>query len=75
MEYEKNPVKAIRKKCLECSGDYINEVKECPVVECAVWPFRMGKNPFRKVTPMSEEHKQKLLEGNRRYREEKIETR
>ena len=55
VEYEKNPVKAIRKKCLECSGDYIKEVENCPVVECAIWPFRFGKNPYRKIVLSDEE--------------------
>lgn len=71
----KNPLKAIRAKCLDCSGDYINEVRECPVTDCALYPFRMGKNPFRKPRQLSEEAKQKLMEANRKYRAEKIEIR
>lgn len=39
------PVKAIRKKCLDCSGDSHKEVRECIISDCPLHPFRMGKNP------------------------------
>lgn len=42
-----SPLKAIRAKCLDCSCNQINEVKLCPVTNCALYPFRFGKNPFR----------------------------
>lgn len=41
------PLKAIREKCLDCSAQQPSEVKHCPVTTCALWPFRMGKNPNR----------------------------
>ena len=44
----KSPVKAIRAKCLECSCESAGEVKDCPVTDCALYPFRFGKNPFIK---------------------------
>ena len=37
-----NPLKAIRAKCLDCCGQYINEVKYCVIPDCPLWPFRMG---------------------------------
>lgn len=43
-----NPVKAIRAKCLDCCSGSVNEVKLCPCETCALWPFREGKNPYRK---------------------------
>ncbi len=55
-----NPVKAIRAKCLDCSGENAIEVAECPIQRCPLWPFRAGKNPYRK--PMSEEQRDKLRE-------------
>ena len=42
------PVKSIRKKCLDCSGGSVKEVRECEITDCALYPFRMGKNPNRK---------------------------
>ncbi len=39
------PVKSIRKKCIDCSGGSLKEVRECVIPDCALFPFRMGKNP------------------------------
>jgi len=39
------PMKAIRAKCLDCSGNQPKEVRLCPVTTCALWPYRMGKRP------------------------------
>lgn len=45
---ETNPLYYIRLKCLDCCADQPNEVKLCPVTDCALWNFRLGNNPFRK---------------------------
>jgi hypothetical protein len=42
------PLKAIRKKCIDCSGGSVKEVARCEITDCALHPFRMGKNPNRK---------------------------
>ncbi len=42
----KNPVKAIRLKCLDCSGGSSIEVEKCVLPHCALYPFRFGRNPF-----------------------------
>ena len=42
----KNPVKAIRLKCLDCSGGSSTEVEKCVIPHCALYPFRFGRNPF-----------------------------
>jgi len=48
------PVSEIRRFCIGCVGGSVNgrkplkQVRECPVVECPLHPFRMGKNPFDK---------------------------
>ena len=41
-----SPIKAIRAKCIDCSGGSMTEARKCVAVGCALWPFRMGKNPF-----------------------------
>ena len=43
-----SPLSAIRLKCLECSVFEFTEVKSCIVSNCPLYPFRLGKNPFRK---------------------------
>ena len=43
-----SPLRAIRAKCLDCAGHQAKEVRDCLIRTCALWPFRMGKNPNRK---------------------------
>lgn len=50
-----NPVKAIRAKCLDrCCGS-AHEVSLCPCEDCSLYPFRYGKNPYRKKDYTEEE--------------------
>lgn len=42
---EANPMKAIRKKCLDCSGGSQAETRLCVVVDCPLWSCRMGMRP------------------------------
>lgn len=39
------PVRAIRAKCVDCSGGSRSAVRECHLTECPLYKFRMGKNP------------------------------
>ena len=48
-------LRAIRAKCLDCCGEKSAEVRRCGMIDCPLWAYRMGSNPFRK--PMSEEQK------------------
>lgn len=59
----KSPLKAIRAKCIDCCGT-MAEVKLCSVERCALYPFRFGKNPYRK--PLSEEQRALLSERAKR---------
>ena len=43
------PVKAIRAKCADCTGNQPKEVRECPVYACPCWPYRMGRRPTEKT--------------------------
>lgn len=60
-----NPVKAIREYCLTCCLDNVNEVKACPAEECALYAFRLGKNPYRaKRTEAQIEAARKAAQAN-----------
>lgn len=59
---ETNPVKVIRLKCLDCCCGSSHEVELCPCKDCPSWPWRFGKNPYRKKTVMSEEERQRRRE-------------
>lgn len=47
--------KAIKAKCLDCCGFQKEEVKQCTCVVCPLWPFRLGKNPYKKKKEFTEE--------------------
>lgn len=57
-----NPLKAIREKCIDCCCGSLAEVKDCVTERCALFPYRMGKNPYRKRREMTEEQKQVLAD-------------
>ena len=44
------PIKAIRKKCLDCTCGQVLEIRECPVIECPLYPYRMGRRPDKATT-------------------------
>ena len=35
--------KAIRLKCIDCCGGNMAEVRKCPVENCPLWRYRMGR--------------------------------
>tara|TARA_B100001079_G_scaffold17287_1_gene13810 strand:- start:5610 stop:5819 length:210 start_codon:yes stop_codon:yes gene_type:complete len=39
------PIKSIRKKCLDCCCGQIKEVRNCTVINCALYPYRFGHRP------------------------------
>jgi len=43
------PLRAIRLKCLDCCAGQRKEVRLCPVHDCPLWPFRMGRNHSNSV--------------------------
>ncbi|MCR5562031.1 MAG: hypothetical protein K6F46_01475 [Desulfovibrio sp.] len=34
-------LRAIRGKCLECSGGYLHEVAACEIIDCPLYPFKL----------------------------------
>lgn len=67
-----NPVKAIREKCLCCCYDSANEVALCHFEACPLWPWRMGKNPYRKKKVLTNEQKLAMTERLRKAREKTL---
>ena len=52
--HEKSPLlKVIRAKCLDCCIYQPTEVRKCTAFKCALWPYRLSKNPFseREASP------------------------
>lgn len=68
-----NPVKAIREFCIDCNGGSSSEVKLCTAKNCALYPFRLGKNPYRAKREMTDEQKEaakiRLAEARKQRKE------
>lgn len=64
-----SPMKAIRAKCIECSGGSMSEVRLCTMETCALFPFRLGKNPFRAKREYTEEEREQMRERMAKMRE------
>ena len=47
-----NRSKAIRLKCLDCCCGNMAEVRKCPVTNCSLWRYRMGKEENDELKPM-----------------------
>lgn len=65
------PLKVIREKCLYCCYFQMLEVWECGAKRCPLYPFRMGKNPYRIKRQLSDEQKQALAQRLSKNRAEK----
>lgn len=57
-----SPMDVIRARCLDCCCNQANEVRKCTSVQCPSWPYRMGKNPWRKVSEAQREQGRRLAE-------------
>lgn len=54
-------VKAIRKKCLDCSTTS-QEVRLCTIDKCPLWPYRFGVTPDTAIKNLSKVYEVKVLE-------------
>lgn len=61
-----SPLKSIRQFCMQCKGGSgggrkpWKAVRECQVTTCPLHPFRMGKNPFQKLTLTGTQRNQRV---------------
>jgi hypothetical protein len=44
--HRQSPLKAIRAKCIDCSGGSFAEARRCEAISCPLWPFRAGRHPW-----------------------------
>jgi len=67
----KNPVKAIREKCIECMGgrgtgqNVSKLISECASPRCPVYEFRFGSNPHHKPK-YSDKQRMEMVERGKR---------
>ena len=61
--HQPTPVlKAVRAYCIDCSGGNMAEVRKCTVTRCELYPFRMGKNPWRAKRELTDEQRKQMGE-------------
>ena len=65
-----SPLMAIKEFCMECCGWERSAVKSCSALQCPLFEFRFGKNPYNKRT-LTDEQRQELAERAKRARESK----
>lgn len=53
-------LQSIRAKCLDCVCGSSAEVKACPCVDCALYPFRLGHNPNVKPRAYTDEQRERM---------------
>lgn len=68
---EARPLTAIREKCIDCCCGSVYEVEKCTAERCPLWPWRFGKNPYKKKREYTEEQREALRESARRLNEQK----
>jgi len=72
---EVTPMKAIRKKCLDCSCGSSEEVKNCFAKKCPLYQFRFGykldENGNRRKRDLTDEQRQEMAERLKKVRDNK----
>lgn len=53
------PLKAIRAHCIQCSNGQARQVPLCPMFDCPLYPFRMGRSPYTRADYEAAEEKMK----------------
>lgn len=66
------PIKAIRAKCLDCSNGSSHDVNLCPITNCPLYPYRLGKNPNIKPKELTEEQREELRQRGRENRAKQL---
>ena len=39
------PIKAIRQMCKDCTCDQPKEIRNCTIIDCPLYAYRMGRRP------------------------------
>lgn len=49
------PLRAIRKKCKDCTCGNLDEIEKCCIIDCPLWLYRRGKEPLKKEIKIAKE--------------------
>lgn len=60
---KKELLKLICKKCLDCVCFQAKEVELCPSKQCALWPFRFAKDPFKTPRTLTSAQRENIVKA------------
>ena len=66
------PLRAIRAKCIDCSDGSMKEVRECVMLDCPLYPYRLGKSPNRKPRILTDDEREALRQRMAKMREKQL---
>ena len=66
------PLRAIRAKCIDCSAGSMKEVRECVMLDCPLYPYRLGKSPNRKPRILTDDEREALRQRMAKMREKQL---
>lgn len=66
------PLRAIRAKCIDCSAGSMKEVRECVMLDCSLYHYRLGKSPNRKPRILTDEEREALRQRMAKMREKQL---
>lgn len=66
------PLRAIRTKCIDCSAGSMKEVRECVMLDCPLYPYRLGKSPNRKPRILTDDEREALRQRMAKMREKQL---
>ena len=65
------PIKAMRSKCLDCTGNQPKEVRLCTCLSCPLWSYRMGVRPeHKRALEANEDARVETLRGTQGFFEQ-----
>ena len=67
-KYIETPLKAIRKKCLDCSYYQPKEVRECTCIDCPR-PYRFGRRPSESIVDTIKQFHEENVEPARVFKQ------
>ena len=62
--------RSIRAKCCECQGENSAWVRNCDVILCPLWPYRMGRSPRDEDLQVAQTNRLGEVVGHRPYLDE-----
>ena len=68
MEKITSPLKAIKAFCVDCMGGQVTYVKDCTSINCPLYEFRFGKNPYN-TRQLTDEQRQAASERMKKVAE------